>query len=78
MPEPVAAADADLDRAISRAEFDQAARERFKLLDRDRKGVLTLAGLETMWSEVLARVKQKKRKPEEVDSRVGVPVPLDP
>ena len=77
MPEPVAAADADFNRAISRAEFEQAALERFRLLDVDRRGALTLAGLEPMWASVLAKVQDRKRRPDPLDTRVGVPVPLD-
>ena len=42
MPEPVAAADFDFNRAISRAEFEQAALDRFRLLDSDKRGSLTL------------------------------------
>lgn len=77
MPEPVAAADADFNRAISRAEFEQAATERFQLLDTGHQGALTLASLEAMWTGVLAKLHEKKRRPDTVDTRVGVPVPLD-
>jgi Ca2+-binding EF-hand superfamily protein len=77
MPEPVAAADGDFNRAISRAEFEQAALERFRLLDRDRRGVLGLAGLETIWTAVLAKLHDRKHRSDPVDTRVGVPVPID-
>ncbi|MEP6983247.1 MAG: EF-hand domain-containing protein [Sphingomicrobium sp.] len=77
MPEPVAAADADFNRAISRAEFDQAAVARFQLLDRDDRGALTLAALESMWTGVLATLKQRKRRAEPLDTRVGAPLPPD-
>src|SRR6476469_4054290 len=77
MPEPVAAADADFNRAVTRAEFDQAALERFRLLDVNRQGALTLAGVDTMWTGVLAKVRDRKRRPAANDSRVGQPVPLD-
>lgn len=77
MPEPVAAADADFNRAITRTEFEQAALERFKLLDRDHRGSLTLSALDAMWTAVLATLKERKRRPEATDSRVGQPVPLD-
>jgi Ca2+-binding EF-hand superfamily protein len=76
MPEPVAAADADFNRAVSRAEFEQAALERFQLLDRTRRGVLTLPELESMWSAVLAALKDKKRG-DGADRRLGNPVPAD-
>jgi len=77
MPEPVAAADADFDRAISRAEFEQAALERFRLLDIGHRGSLTLAALETMWTSVIAKVHDRKHHSDGVDTRVGEPVPID-
>ena len=77
MPEPVAAADTDFDRAISPAEFNAAALTRFEVLDPDRKGVLTLQALDAIWTGVLASVHQRKHRSDEVDSRVGVPVPID-
>jgi len=77
MPEPVAAADADFNRAISRAEFEQAALERFQLLDSGHRRSLTLASLEAMWTGVLARLHEKKHRSGETDTRVGVPVPID-
>jgi|SRR6478609_221927 len=75
MPEPVAAADADFNRAVTRAEFDQAALERFQLLDHDKHGALTLGALETMWTSVLARVKDRKRHEDGPDGRIGSPLP---
>jgi len=75
MPEPVAAADADFNRAVTRAEFEQAAVGRFQLLDHDKQGSLTLGALETMWTNVLANVKDKKRHDEGPDSRIGSPLP---
>jgi Ca2+-binding EF-hand superfamily protein len=77
MPEPVAAADADFNRAISRAEFQQAAMNRFQLLDSDRRGALTFDALQAKWTVVLATLHQRKRGKEPVDTRVAVPVPLD-
>lgn len=77
MPEPVAAADADFNRAITRAEFEQAALERFQLLDRDHRGSLTLTSLDAMWTAVLATLKKRKSHTNTTDSRVGQPVPLD-
>jgi Ca2+-binding EF-hand superfamily protein len=75
MPEPVAAADADFDRAITRAEFGQAALERFQLLDREHRGALTLAGLEAMWNSVLAKLHDRSHKAEQRDERLGGPLP---
>jgi Ca2+-binding EF-hand superfamily protein len=77
MPEPVAAADADFNRAISRTEFQQAALARFQLLDSDRRGALTLDALQAKWTTVLATLHQRKGRKEPVDTRVAVPVPLD-
>lgn len=75
LPEPVAAADADFDRAISRAEFRRAAIERFQLLDRDRRGTLSLATLESIWTNVLATLKERKHRTPRLDPRVGAPLP---
>ena len=77
MPEPVAAADADFNRSITRSEFEAAALERFQLLDKDHRGALTLAALETMWTSVLAKVHEKKHRSDEADTRVGAPLPPD-
>lgn len=41
LPEPVIAADADLNGGVSRAEFTQAADRRFRLLDADADGLIT-------------------------------------
>ena len=78
MPEPVAAADSDFNRAISRAEFEQAALGRFQLLDRDKRGSLTLVQLESLWTSVLAKVKERKRPDDGTDSRIGSPLPPGP
>jgi Ca2+-binding EF-hand superfamily protein len=79
LPEPVAAADADFNRAISSAEFQQAAAERFRLLDDRHTGALTLQGLAAKLPELPALgSKPKRRKPEEADRRVGVPLPPGP
>jgi hypothetical protein len=45
IPQPVASADADFNRGVSRAEFQRAAASRFKGLDFERRGALTLTGL---------------------------------
>lgn len=46
IPEPVAAADTDLSRSVTRDEFRRAAILRFNLLDSKHEGRLTLAELE--------------------------------
>lgn len=45
IPHPVMAADLDMNRGVSRAEFAQAAAERFGLLDKDRDGRIVRAEL---------------------------------
>jgi hypothetical protein len=45
LPEPVASADTDFNRGVSEAEFLRAATARFRVLDFDHHGQLTLAGL---------------------------------
>jgi len=77
IPEPVAAADADLNRAISLPEFKQAALERFKLIDMRHAGRISLQDLETIRTAALADVgkRGKKRKEDALDTRVGVPLP---
>jgi Ca2+-binding EF-hand superfamily protein len=73
LPEPVAAADADFNRAISRDEFRQAALERFALLDKRRQGKLTLADLEGISPAQTAS--NAKRQRDATDLRVGSPLP---
>ncbi|WP_419826336.1 hypothetical protein [Sphingomonas sp.] len=45
IPEPVASADLDIDRAVSRAEFAQMAARRFGQIDAGQRGVLTYEAL---------------------------------
>jgi hypothetical protein len=45
VPQPVIAADFDMNRGVSRGEFAQAAAQRFALLDRDGDGRLARAEL---------------------------------
>jgi hypothetical protein len=77
MPEPVAAADFDFNRAITAAEFQQAAEERFKLLDSAKQERLTLADLQSMRTAVLAKLKQRKFKKDDPDARIGSSLPLE-
>ena len=74
IPEPVAAADADFNRAISKTEFQQAAIERFQLLDRQRQGRLTLEGLRSLLPPPPAKGRQKREK-DAHDTRIGLPLP---
>jgi Ca2+-binding EF-hand superfamily protein len=75
LPEPVAAADADLNRAISLQEFRQAALDRFRLLDRSGAGRLSLAQLEVIRTAALAERDRGKRRKNADDTRIGVPLP---
>ena len=61
IPEPVTAADSNLDRGVSLHEFVTAAEKRFQLLDRDGNGVLTLPELEAQRSAVRANARHPKR-----------------
>jgi len=74
IPQPVAAADLDLNRGVSLAEFRQAAGYRFGLLDTAHRGTLALDQLEALR---LARI--TSRPPKKIkgapDPRVGVPLP---
>jgi Ca2+-binding EF-hand superfamily protein len=73
IPEPVAAADTNFDRAISLSEFRQAAVARFQLLDTGHAGRLSLAELGTLLPKSLAQgTKPKKGDP---DNRIGNPLP---
>jgi Ca2+-binding EF-hand superfamily protein len=76
MPEPVAAADEDFNRAITQAEFREAAVSRFQLLDKTRTGRLTVAQLEAMLPKLPPPgTKPKRRRADEPDARVGQPLP---
>jgi Ca2+-binding EF-hand superfamily protein len=75
MPEPVAAADANLDRAISLAEFRQAAIDRFQLLDRKHQGKLSLQELQALQPPEPEPGRHAKRNKDATDSRYGVPLP---
>ncbi len=74
MPEPVAAADADFDRAVTAGEFRQAAIQRFQLLDSKRQGKLALQDLESL---VPSRPKhgQRPKAKNDPDPRIGLPLP---
>jgi Ca2+-binding EF-hand superfamily protein len=74
IPQPVASADADFNRAITLIEFRQAASNRFKLLDGDGQGRITLPELE---ARLPVRPKGKRGRPPKnaVDTRIGLPLP---
>lgn len=68
IPNPVASADDDINRAVDRKEFRAAAAERFRDLDRNQSQALTLAQLPKTPAQIaanaacLARVKQGKER----------------
>jgi hypothetical protein len=78
MPEPVAAADTDFNRAISLEEFRQAAVARFQLLDSGHQHRLTLAQLEAMRPIVDAKGRVRKLDEKAPDKRIGNPLPTGP
>ena len=75
IPEPVAAADTDFNRGITRDEFRAAAIARFQLLDSAHQGRLTLAQLEAMLPAVRTAGRQQKHRDDQPDARVGNPLP---
>ena len=75
LPEPVAAADTDLNRAITLQEFRQAALDRFSLLDKRHEGRLSLPELEALKPVFSANGKPPKHRDNEPDNRVGIPLP---
>jgi hypothetical protein len=75
MPEPVTAADANLDRAVSLEEFRQAATTRFGLLDHAHAGRLNLQQLEALVPPIPTPGKHRKHRADEADTRIGVPLP---
>src|SRR3954451_24087532 len=75
LPEPVAAADADLNRAITLQEFRQAALDRFALLEKRHEGRLTLQELEALKPVLTVNGNPAKHRDDEPDNRVGIPLP---
>ena len=69
IPEPVTAADSNLDRGVSLHEFVTAAEKRFQLLDRDGNGLLTLPELEAQRSAVRANARHPKREHTQEDDQ---------
>ena len=78
LPEPVAAADADFNRAVSLEEFRQAAIERFQLLDSAHQGRITLVQLELLRRELQGTLSLHGRDERAPDKRLGNPVPGEP
>lgn len=59
-PEPVASADTNFDNVITLAEFMQATDERWKLLDPEKKGYITLDSLPQ--TPIQAKLAQQQRR----------------
>jgi hypothetical protein len=74
IPQPVAGADADFNRLVTRGEFRHAAEYRFQLLDEKRLGRLSLMELE---ARLPTRPKGRRAKPgkDAPDARIGLPLP---
>jgi len=72
IPEPVAAADTDFNRAITLNEFREAAAARFQLLDSGHTGRLSLAALQAMLPKAGKKPKYHEDDP---DARIGSPLP---
>ena len=61
VPNPVASADRDFDRAISLREYRAAAAERFRDLDKDGRGYLALADLPRTPAQIVANAQCVER-----------------
>jgi hypothetical protein len=74
LPQPVAAADTDFNRGVTREEFRQAAIARFHLLDTSRQGLLTVAQLQAVRTAILGNGRRSKSKSRH-DDRIGNALP---
>lgn len=77
IPEPVAAADSDFNRAITSQEFTAAAIARFQLLDRDSAGRISLAQLQALRSRLSGQRRRPRTGDDDSDTRVGTPLPKE-
>lgn len=78
LPEPVAAADTDFNRAVTLEEFRAAAIARFQLLDAAHLGRLSLAQLQAIRPVPPADGRRSKVKDDAADTRIGNPLPSGP
>lgn len=74
IPEPVAAADTDFNRGISRAEFREAALARFQLLDSAHQGRISVTQLQVLRTAALSAARAKHEN-DAADQRIGNPLP---
>lgn len=65
LPEPVASADSDFNRGVSRVEFQRAATFRFRALDFEHHGQLTLASLPARPPKVAPHKQEEAPQPSE-------------
>jgi hypothetical protein len=77
LPEPVADADADFNRAVTLAEFRQAAQSRFELLDSAHLGRLSLEQLQALVPPPAKGHRQAKAEAKPKDRRIGQPLPRE-
>ncbi len=70
IPEPVASADSNFDRTVSREEFREAAISRFRLLDIDHTGRLTLPELQNIRRAAEAEARHPTQSTSNQDSDV--------
>ena len=76
MPQPVASADVDLNRAVTLAEFQRASAERFAILDKRGTRQLRLTELQAM-RPIRALHRKPAAPPKDGrDARIGIPVPI--
>lgn len=76
IPQPVAAADTNFDRAVTVDEFKLAAAQRFQLLDRNGDRQLDLAELRILLPLPRHLQKHKRFTKEPRDTRIANPVPV--
>ena len=76
IPQPVAAADTDLNRAITIAEFQRAAAHRFRLLDKNSDQRLDLAELRAQLPPARKDHRPAKMDENYRDPRIGTSVPV--
>ena len=70
IPEPVMSADANFNRGVSAAEFQNAAIARFQLLDFSHSGRLTLAQLQSVRQAAITASRRRSVQPN-TDSTQG-------
>ncbi len=76
LPQPVAAADTDFNRLITKSEFDAAAIARFRLLDPQGTGAITLVQLQATLASAQSTKKHDRKAKDARDQRVANPFPI--